>query len=337
MMKKPVFFLLGILVALGAACTRRGKEVPAAIKIGVSVPNTGNAWSGHAWIGALDWWARRGEEELRAGAEEAPELKILAARDVYAQILQVEDLAEWGMGYLVVYPGDPAILAPILKVLHGQGIKILVVDRDLGDPSFGYVHLTVDHREGGRLSGQWLSREMKAAGLANYIALGGFPGPAGGEWMEAFFSEMSREISLVNLFGRDHYESVQGSNPQEGRRLTEAYLRRFPRIDALYCQDDEVLPGVLEAIRASGRSDIKILLGGGGSWGVYRMILEGHPLVRATVLYHPSLIREAIRYTAKAAREGTFPSSPVPVPVLIPPVLIDISNVHTYYEADSPY
>jgi ribose transport system substrate-binding protein len=331
-MKKPVFFLLGILAALGTACNRKGNELPAAIRIGVSVSVSGVAWSG----GDLERRVRPGGEELSGGTGTAAELKILAARDVYAQILQLEDLAKWGMEYLVICPAEPAILAPVLKTFHAQGIKVLVADRDLGDPSFGYVHLTVDHREAGRLSGQWLAREMKAAGLTNYIALGSFPGPVGGEWMEVFFSEMAREISLVNLFGRDRCEFVPGSSSREGRRLTEAYLRRFPRIDAFYCQDDEVLPGVLEAIRVSGRSDVKLLLGGGGSRRVYGMILEGHPLVRATVLYHPSLVTEAIRYAAKAAREGTFPSSPVPVQVLIHPVLIDISNVQTYYEADSP-
>jgi ribose transport system substrate-binding protein len=332
MIKKPVLYLLEILAILGAACARKGNEVPAVVKIGVSVPQNGGAWTG-----ALDWWAHRGAEELKAGMEDAPELKIMAAPDIPSQIRHVEDLAVWGMQYLVVYPGEPvAALTPILKAVHAQGIQIVVVDRGLEDISFGYVHLTGSHREMGRLSAQWLAREMKTAGLTNYIALGSLPGLADRERMGAFFAEMAREISLVNLRGKNIYDFAR-EDPREGRRLTEVYMRRFPRIDAIYCQDDEVLTGVLEAIRTSRRADVKIIFGGGGSRRVYGMIMEGDPLVRATILYHPSLITEGIRYTAKAALERTFPVSRTPVSVVIPPAFIDISNVSAYYEADSPY
>jgi ribose transport system substrate-binding protein len=330
-MKKRVFFLLGILTILSAACARKGSAVPAVIKIGVSVPESGGAWTA-----GLDWWARHEAEALKAGAESVLDLQILSAFDTPSQIRQVEDLADWGMQYLVIYPGEPAALTPVIKAVHAQGVKIVVVDRGIEDTSFGYVHLTGSHTETGRLSGQWLAREMKTAGLTNYVALGSFPGLPDRERMGAFFAEMAREISLVNLSGRNHYEFAR-EDPGEGRRLTETYIRRYPKIDAVYCQDDEVLTGVLEAVRKSGRTDIKILFGGGGSRAVYEMIIKGDPLVRATVLYHPSLIAEGIRYAAAAAREQSFPLSRTPVLVLIPSALIDISNVDTYYEADSPY
>jgi ribose transport system substrate-binding protein len=332
-MKKRILWLWGIaaVLALSLSCARKENPVPAAIRIGVSVPE-----SGGGWIGGLAWWARRGAEEISAGAEGAPELRVLAAPDTPSQIRHVEDLAAWGMGYLVIYPGEPAALTPIMRAVHTQGVKIVVVDQRLEDVSFGYVHLTGDHTEMGRLSGQWLAREMKTAGLTNYTVLGSSPGLADRERMGAFFAEMAREISLVNLSGKNTYNFARG-DPREGRRLTEAYIRQYPRIDAVYCQDDEVLTGVLEAIWRSGRTDIKILFGGGGSRAVYGMILEGNPLVRATALYHPSLIAEGIRYAAAAARGQTFPASRTPVSVLIPSALIDISNVRSYYEEDSPY
>jgi ribose transport system substrate-binding protein len=329
-MKKPVLFLLGILAVLPAACIRKG-NTSGVIKIGVSVPEGKGGWTG-----GLDWWARRGAEEVRADTGAVLELRVLAAADTPAQILHVEDLVIWGMRYLVIYPGEPAALTPVIKTVRAQGIRIVVVDRDLEDTSFDYVHFAGNHTEIGRLSGQWLAREMKTTGLTNYIALGSFPSQDDRERMDAFFAEITREISLVNLSGKNRYEFARGDS-REGRRLAEAYIRRYPRIDAIYCQDDEVLMGVLEAVKKSGRSDIKILFGGGGSRAVYGMIMEGNPLVRATVLYHPSIIAEAIRYTASAALQQTFPSSRTPVSVRIPPALIDSSNVHSYYEAQSPY
>jgi ribose transport system substrate-binding protein len=333
MMKRLIYGLLWFLAVLGSGCVRKEASVtpPAAIKIGVSVPQGGNNW-----IAALGWWARRGAEEAENAGGGSLDLRVLTAADAPSQIRQVEDLALWGMRYLVIFPGEPEALTPVLKTVHARGVQVVVVEQTLRDNSFGYIHIRGNYAEMGRLSGRRLAWAMKTAGLTNYAVLGNFPDSAGQERTNAFFAEMDREISLVNLPGSRRY-GYAGGSPQEGRRLTQAYLRQYPKIDAIYCQDDEVLPGVLEAVQEARRRDVKFIFGGGGSAAVLRMIINNDTQVRATVLHHPSLITEGIRYTAEAVKTGTFPLSRTPVLVLIPPVLVDISNVYAYYEADSPY
>ncbi|MDR3138221.1 MAG: substrate-binding domain-containing protein [Treponema sp.] len=333
MMKRPVYCLLWFLAILGTGCVRKEAAAagPAAIKIGVSVPQ-----GGKGWIGALSRWALQEAEAAETAGDGALDLQVLTAADILSQIRQVEDLTLWGMRYLVIFPGEPEILTPIIKTVYARGIQVVVVEQPLTDSSFGYIHLRGDYSEMGRLSGLWLAQEMKAAGLTNYAVLGNFPDPADRERASAFFAEMNREISLVNLPGSHRYGYARGS-PQQGRRLVQAYFRQYPKIDALYCQDDEILPGVLEAVRDARRRDVKFIFGGGGSRAVLRMIINNDSPVRATALYYPPLIREGIRYTAEAAKTGTFPQSRTPVPVVIPPTLIDIFNAEAYYEADSPY
>jgi hypothetical protein len=69
-------------------------------------------------------------------------------------------------------------------------------------------------------------------------------------------------------------------------------------------------------------------------------IKAGDPQVRATTLYHPSMISDGIQYAVDVAtgkKSGDFHTASAPVTVVIPSAIIDISNVDTYYNAGSSY
>ncbi|MDR2661739.1 MAG: LacI family transcriptional regulator, partial [Treponema sp.] len=94
------------------------------------------------------------------------------------------------------------------------------------------------------------------------------------------------------------------------------------------------------AIKESGRTDIKIVMGGAGSKAVYEMIRAGDPLVRATTLYHPSMIADGIQYAvdvALGAKSDDFHDKGSSTLVVIPSALIDKSNVDQYYNPDSSF
>jgi ribose transport system substrate-binding protein len=180
---------------------------------------------------------------------------------------------------------------------------------------------------------------MKAEGLTNYVAMGGMPVVIDTERMDAFFAEMNKEPSLVNLLGGNKYEFANWS-VQDGLKLMETFLTQYPKIDAVFCQDDDVLTGVMQAVKESGRQDIKIVLGGAGSKVVYKMIIDGDPLVRATTLYHPSMISDGIQYAVDVAtgkKSDAFHNASSPTTVVIPSALVDKSNVQQYYNADSSF
>ena len=213
------------------------------------------------------------------------------------------------------------------------------MDRGLTDTSFGYVNLAGDNPGLGRLSGQWLAKTMKAEGLTNYVVMGGMPVVIDTERMNAFFAEMNKEPSLVPLLGKNKYEFANWST-QDGLRIMETFLQQYPKIDAVFCQDDDVLTGVLQAIREAKRTDIKIAMGGAGSKAVLQMIMNNDPMVRATALYHPSMIADGIQYAVDVAlgkKSADFATAKQPVTVVIPSALIDKSNVAQYYNPDSSF
>jgi ribose transport system substrate-binding protein len=74
----------------------------------------------------------------------------------------------------------------------------------------------------------------------------------------------------------------------------ENFLQKHPDIDAVWCQDDDMLKGVMQAIKESGRTDIKTVLGGAGSKDIIKMIMQDDPVVRATVTYNPSMVASGV-------------------------------------------
>jgi ribose transport system substrate-binding protein len=332
-MKKITVALLCVLLAGALVLTGCRKKAEGGLKIGVAVPT-----ADHGWTGGIGWWADHAVNELKDKYSNI-EFRVVHSANANAQVSDVENLTTWGMNYLVILPHESAPLTAPVKQLHSQGVKVIVVDRGLTDTSFGYVNLAGDNAGLGRYSGEWLAKTMKAEGLTNYVAMGGLPVVIDTERMDAFFAEMNKEPSLVNLLGGNKYEFANWST-QDGLRIMETFIQQYPKIDAVFCQDDDVLTGVLQAIKESGRQDIKIALGGAGSKAVYKMIIDGDPLVRATTLYHPMMIADGIQYAVDVAlgtKSDAFHSAGSPTTVVIPSALVDKSNVEQYYNPDSSF
>jgi ribose transport system substrate-binding protein len=340
-MKRIATGLLAVLIAGTLAVTGCSKKdtpaagaAPAATKIGVAVPT-----ADHGWTGGIGWWADFAVKELAAKYPQI-EFRVVHASNPTEQVGQVENLMTWGMNYLVILPHESAPLTPIVIDAHKQGVYCIVVDRGLAEGTkLGYINLAGDNPGMGRLSGQWLAKTMKGEGLVNYVTQGGLPITIDTERMTNFFAEMDKEASLVNLEGKDKYQFANFS-PQDSLKLMEAHLQKYPKIEAVFCQDDDAMMGALQAIKESNRTDIKIVMGGAGSKAVMEMIKAGDPLVRATTLYHPSMIRDGIQYAVDVAlgsKSKDFHTKGEPTTVVIPSALIDKSNVDQYYNADSSF
>jgi ribose transport system substrate-binding protein len=335
-MKKLGLGLLCVLALVSFAFAGGGQDTGSGkpVKIAVSIPS-----ADHGWTGGIVWWANKTVKDIQAASPGKFEFRVVTADGPSAQVRNVEDLMVWGMNFLVILPHESAPLTPIVKEVQSKGVKVIVVDRGLTDTSFGYINLAGDNTAMGRLSGEWLAKQMKAQGLSTYVAMGGLPVTIDTERMTAFFTEMDKEPTLVNLLGKDKYEFADWSS-QKGLTIMETFLQKYPKIDAVFCQDDDVLLGVLQAIKESGRKDIKIALGGAGSKVVYKMIMDDDPLVKATVTYHPSMIGDGIRYAVDVAtgkKSADFHTAKSPTKVVIPSVLVDKSNVTKFYEPESIY
>lgn len=119
----------------------------------------------------------------------------------------------------------------------------------------------------------------------------------------------------------------------------ENMLQRHAKIDAVWCQDDDMLKGVMQAIKESGRTDIKTVLGGAGSKDIMKMVMDGDQVVRATVTYPPSMVASGIALAVtgvKGEKLGNMYHT-VPSRVILAAELVDSSNVGEFYTPDAAY
>jgi ribose transport system substrate-binding protein len=112
------------------------------------------------------------------------------------------------------------------------------------------------------------------------------------------------------------------------------YLTRFNHIDVVWTGDDDMSVGVLKAIEQAKRNDIKIVLGGAGSKGMIKALIDGtNPLIQANVTYSPKMIYDAVKMTTEARLRG----EKMPPTYLIPSVLVTKENAKEFYYPDSPF
>ena len=245
-------------------------------KIGVSVPS-----ADHGWTAGLLWWAKKAADELSAKDDQI-EFYVVAASSGTKQVGDVEDLMIKGINALVILPHNPATLQKVIEEAYAEGIYTVVVDRELGTPAQD-VFIAGDNPGLGRVGAEWLVKEMGDKG--NIVVLEGMQIPINKQRVDAFNEVIAKHSDITILDSQPADWSTQ-----KALAVMENFLQKHPKIDAVWCQDDDMLKGVQQAIKEAGRTDIKTVLGGAGSKDVIKMVLDGDPVVRATVTYSPSMI-----------------------------------------------
>lgn len=193
------------------------------------------------------------------------------------------------------------------------------------------VYVAGDNPGLGRVSAQWMAKEL--GGKGDIVVLEGIPCVINTERVDAFKEVMKDHPNIHILDSQPAYWSTQ-----KGLEIMENYLQKYKKIDAVWAQDDDVLKGVLQAYKESGRSDIKIFLGGAGSKDIIKMVMDGDKLVRADVTYPPSMIATGISMAVMGVRDqklSGFYQNKIPSKIILAAELITKSNAKDYYEKDS--
>ena len=122
-------------------------------------------------------------------------------------------------------------------------------------------------------------------------------------------------------------------NRDDGFEVMQDFLTRFPEIDAVWAQDDDIAVGVLEALAQAGRTEEMFVVGGAGMKEMIKRVMDGDRLIPVDVLYPPAMIATAMEVTALR-----FVSN---VPILgryiLDSPLITPENAADYYFPDSPF
>lgn len=321
-MKKRIMLLSVILmVLLVFAGTVFSAEK---IRIGVSIPS-----ADHGWTGGIVWWA---QEAIKDWNEKDPDVEffLVTANGPAKQVGDVEDLMVKGIDALVILAHDSAPLTPIVEQVYNEGIFVVSVDRGLTKPVEN-VYVAGDNPGMGRVSGEWMAKALNGKG--KIVVLEGIPCVINSERVDAFNEVIAKYPGIEILDSQPANWSTQ-----KGLEIMENYLQKYDEIDAVWAQDDDVLKGVLQAYKESGRNDIKIFLGGAGSKEMIKKVMDNDPLVKADVTYPPSMIATGISMAVMAMRGeqlNGFYQHQIPSKIILAAELIVPENAEEYYFPES--
>ncbi|WP_431860664.1 ABC transporter substrate-binding protein [Azospirillum sp.] len=313
-------FGLAAAVAAGLMLAPVAASAQQKIKMGVSIPA-----ATHGWTGGLNWHAQQAEKKLE---KQYPNLDvvIVTARDVGRQANDLEDLVSvQKIDALVILPFESAPMTDPVRAVKQAGKFVTVVDRGLTDPSIQDLYVAGNNPEMGQVSGKYMKEKL--GGKGNIVVLRGIPTVIDNQRVEGF--QKAIEGSQIKILGMQY----ANWNRDDGFKVMQDFLSRFPKIDAVWAQDDDIALGVIEAVRQAGREKEMFILGGAGMKDMIKRVMDKDVLVPADVLYPPAMIAEAMEITAKHLVE----KAPIKKEYIIEATLVTPENAAKYYYPDSPF
>jgi len=312
---------IGSMALVGALSLGAGMAAADTIKIGVSYPTPT-----HAWAAGMNWHAEQAEKRLEQLYPDV-DLILVNSPDPNTQASALEDLVSvHQIDALVVLPFESEPLTdPVLNVKQ-SGALITVVDRGLSQPGIEDIYVAGNNPELGRVSAEYMKGRLSDGD--NIVVLRGIPTLIDNERFDAFMAEM--DGSGVNILDHKH----ANWNRDDGFEVMQDFLSRFPDIDAVWAQDDDIAIGVVAALKQAGRDgDGMFVVGGAGMKETIKGIMDGDELVPVDVLYPPSMIATAMDVTVAAFKSN----GPVAGRYILGATLITPENAASFYFPDSPF
>lgn len=283
----------------------------------ISIPS-----ADHGWTGGVVSWAEKAKADIE---KENPDVEVIiqTSKTAQEQANGIEAMLAKGVDTIVILPHEPKALTAVCKKAKKQGVFLAVVDRGLNEDVYD-IEVLGDNTGFGEAAAEAIGQELNGSG--NIVILEGITGnQVNTDRVNGFKKVLAEKYPGITILQSTNADW----NKEKGKNVMENMLAKFPRIDAVWAGDDDVLEGALEAYKKSGRSDVQLMVGGGGSKNIVRMVKDGDKLVRLTVTYPPKMIYDAAML---AVKKDTSKKQ-----VVLPAEVVSQDNAEKFYFPDSRY
>ncbi|MCG7508112.1 substrate-binding domain-containing protein [Mesorhizobium retamae] len=303
------------MVALMSVAQAQDKKT-----IGVSIPA-----ADHGWTAGVVFHAERVAKKLM---EEHPGLNVIVktSPDAASQANAVQDLETQGIDALVILPSDPDPLVNAIKEVKDKGKFVALVDRapSNNDNSVRDLYVAGNNPALGEVAGKYIAEKTPEAEV---VIIRGLPIPIDQQRQDGFDKGIAG--SKVKVLDRQ----FGNWNRDDAFKVMQDYLTKYPKIDVVWCQDDDMAVGVLQAIEQAKRTDIQYVVAGAGSKDMIKKVMDGDKMIPVDVLYPPAMVGTAMELTAA----GLIDQVPVSGNYILDATLITPENAKNFYFPDSPF
>ncbi|RYE53584.1 MAG: hypothetical protein EOP20_13180 [Hyphomicrobiales bacterium] len=170
-----------------------------------------------------------------------------------------------------------------------------------------------------------LPRQLPEGG--NIVILRGLPIPIDQQRFDGFMGG----IEGANITVLD--DEFANWNRDDGFKVMQDFLTRFPDIKAVWTQDDDISLGAMEAIKQAGRENDMFIVGGAGMQQILQAVANGDALTPVDVSYSPAMIATAIELTASHLVGGIHVNGRF----VLESTLITKDNAAEFLDPNSPF
>ncbi|MFC7221240.1 substrate-binding domain-containing protein [Streptomyces polyrhachis] len=316
------------------ACTsNEAKDDPAAQEVGQGADDKpgkpvtigfAGPQADHGWLNAINDNARS-----RAGKYSDVTLEITeGSNDPAAQDGQIQTLIDKKVDVLVILPADgKAMTQAGLKAMQA-GIPVINLDRVFDSQQAYRTWIGGDNYGMGLNAGRYIGEKLKGKSGAKVIELAGIDSLELTRQRTQGFDDALKNYPNIKKVGRQAAEFTVES----GQRKMTDLLQAVPEFDAFWNHDDDQGDGALQAIKQAGREDF-LMVGGAGSRNAFDNIKADNTVLKATVLYPPTMAASAIdlaRALGQGKGVGGMAEFEIPAFVTLYSAVVDKENVDRY-------
>jgi len=160
----------------------------------------------------------------------------------------------------------------------------------------------------------------------NIVILRGLPIPIDAQRFDAFMAGIEGNITVLD-------DEFANWNRDDGFKVMQDFLTRFPDIKGVWTQDDDISLGAIEAIKQAGREGEMFVVGGAGMQQILQAVADGSALTPVDVSYSPAMIATAIELTTSHFTGGIQ----VAGRYILDSTLITQDNAAEFLDPESPF
>ena len=221
--------------------------------------------------------------------------------DVERQISIVENLISRNYGAIVIAPTDSIKLVPVCKKALEKNIVVINIDNPFSKEAMQQQGISIpfvgsDNRAGAKMVGEYIKRKLNSRGRV--LVIEGIRGVENADLRKAGFVEAVTQNSSVQVVAS---ESANW-HTDEALSLTVKLLNLHKSIDAIFCANDKMAIGALQALDMLGLAE-KVLIGAYDNIEEVRGEMRNNR-IQATVEQHPELMGRYGLYLAWEALNG---------------------------------
>ncbi|MFF9342885.1 MULTISPECIES: substrate-binding domain-containing protein [unclassified Streptomyces] len=248
----------------------------------------------HGWLNAINQNAKS-----RAGKYSDVTLEITeGSNDTAAQIGQVQTLINKKVDVLVILPADGKALTQVGLQAMRAGIPVVNLDRVFASPQAYRCWIGGDNYGMGLNAGTYIGEQLKDKPNAKVVELAGLDNLELTRQRTQGFDDALKNYPNITKVARQAADFTVESGQAKMAQLLQAQSA----FDALWNHDDDQGVGALRAIAQAGRDDF-LMVGGAGAKSAMDAIKAGNGVLKATVLYPPTMAASAIDL-ARALGQG---------------------------------